>query len=84
MYVRSGVKNYTMTKTFQIKFMRHILHVKLTTNSAMVYTETGRFPLSIYVNLCIVKFWFKIVNSDVHKLINIVHHHLLHQPCIGE
>ena len=28
--------------------------------------------------------WFKILNSDVHKLIHIVYQHLLHQPCMGE
>ena len=35
--------------------MKHILDVEITTNSAIVYAETGRFPLSIYVNLCIAK-----------------------------
>ena len=50
----------------------------------MVYAENGRLPLSIYVNLCIVKAWFKILNSDVHKLIYIVNHHLLQQPHMGE
>ena len=32
--------------------------------------------------MCIVKFWFKILNSDVHKLIYIVN--LLQQPHMGE
>ena len=50
----------------------------------MVYDETRRFPLSIYNNLCIVKFWFKILNSNVHKLIYIVYHHPLKQPHMGE
>ena len=31
-----------------------------------------------------IKFWFKILNSDIHKLIHIVYQHLLHQPCMGE
>ena len=65
-----------MLETFHLKFIKHNLDVKLTTNSAMVYAEIGSFPLSIDVNLCIVKIWFKILNSDVHNLIHIVYHHL--------
>ena len=45
--------------------------MKATTNTAMVYSETERYPLAIHINLCIIKFWFKILNSDVHKLIHI-------------
>ena len=46
--------------------------------------QTGRFPLSIYVNLCVGKWWFKILNSDVHKVIYVVYHHRLQQPQMGE
>ena len=71
-----GAENYSGTK-----FLKQVLDVNSTTNTAMVHAETGRYPLSNYVNLCIIKFWFKILNSDVHKLIHIVYHHLffLHQ-----
>ena len=79
-----GAENYNMIETFHFKFIKHIVNVKLTTNSAMIYVEIGRFPLSIYVNLCMVEFWFKILNNDVHKLIYIVYHHLLQQPHMGE
>ena len=37
------------------------------------HAEPGRYPLSIYVNLCIVKVLCKILNSDVHKLSYIVY-----------
>ena len=79
-----GAENYAIIETFHLKFMKHILDVKLSTNSVMVYAETGRYPLAIYVNICMIKFWFKILNSDVHKLIHIVYQHLLHQPCMGK
>ena len=48
-----GADNYIMIETFHLKFIKHILDVKITTNSAMVYAETGRFLLSFYVNLCV-------------------------------
>ena len=63
-----GSENYAVIEAFDIKFMKHVLDVKAT-NTAMVYAETGRYPLAIHINLCITKFWFKILNSDVHKLI---------------
>ena len=79
-----GAENYAIIETFHLKFMKHILDVKSSTNSVMVYAETGRYPLAIYVNMCMIKFWFKILNSHIHKLIHIVYQHLLHQPCMGE
>ena len=79
-----GSENYTVIEAFHLKFLKHVLDVKSTTNTAMVYAETGRYSLAIQINLCIIKFWFKILNSDVHKLIHIVYHHLLQQSCLGE
>ena len=77
-------ENHTVIEAFHLKFLKHVLDVKSTTNTAMVYAETGRYSLAIQINLYIIKFWFKILNSDVHKLIHIVYHHLLQQSCLGE
>ena len=71
-----GANNYAIIETFHLKFMKHILDVKLSTNSVMVYAETGRYLLAIYVNMCMIEFWFKILNNDIHKLIHIVYQHL--------
>ena len=51
-----GAENYAIIETFHLKFMKHILDVKSSTNSVMVYAETGRYPLAIYVNMCMIKF----------------------------
>ena len=79
-----GSENYTVVEAFHLKFLKHVLDVNSTTNTAMVYTETRRYPLAIHINLCIITFWFKILNSDVHKLIHIIYHHLLQQSHLGE
>ena len=79
-----GSQNYAVIEVFHLKFMKHVLDVKATTNTAMVYAETGRYPLAIPINLCIIKFWFKILNSDVHKLIHIIYHHVLQQSYLEE
>ena len=79
-----GSENYAVIEAFHLKFMKHVLGVKATTNTAMVYAETGRYPLAIPINLFIIKFWFKILNSDVHKLIHIIYHHVLQQSYLEE
>ena len=79
-----GSENYAVIEAFHLKFIKHVLDVKATTNTAMVYTETGRYPQAIHINSCIIKFLFKILNCDVHKLIHIIYHHVLQQSYLGE
>ena len=51
-----GSENYAVIEAFHIKFMKHVQDVKATTNTAMVYAETGRYPLATHISLCIIKF----------------------------
>ena len=55
-------------EAYHLQFMKRTLGVKVTTNSCVVYAETGRFPLHIDINLCMIKYWIKILNSDVKKI----------------
>ena len=63
------IDSYGCIESFHLKFMKHILDVKVSTNSTMIYAETGRYPFSVHINKCMLKFWFKILNSDHEKLI---------------
>ena len=65
--------NYIDIETYHNKFMKRTLRVKGSTNTCPLYMETGRFPFSIFVNMCIVKFWFKILNICGTKLISAAH-----------
>ena len=42
--------------------------------------ETGRFPLSVFINMCIVKFWLKILKSCDAKLISAAYAQMMHDP----
>ena len=64
-----GLYNRTAVETFHFKFMKRELNVKQSTNTCMVYAETGRYPLSIAIKVNMVKQWLKIVCSDRRKLI---------------
>ena len=64
-------------EAYHLQFMKRTLGVKVTTNSCVVYAETGRFPLHIDINLCMIKYWLKILNSDVKKLIHVAYNTML-------
>ena len=66
-------------EAYHLQFMKRTLGVKVTTNACVVYAETGRFPLHIDINLCMIKYWLKILNSDVKKLIHVAYNAML-QP----
>ncbi len=75
-----GINNYKVVETFYLKFIKHVLHVKPSTNTCMVYAETGRYPVSLDINISMVKQWVKIVSSDKHKLIWIAYESMLSSP----
>ena len=46
------------------KFMKRILNLNITANDAAVYGELGRFSLITERYVKIVKYWFKLVNTN--------------------
>ena len=48
---RVNVINY-----FHLKFMKHILDLKVSTNFTMIYAATGRYSFSVHINKCMLKF----------------------------
>ena len=67
-----GVGNCGEIDKFVGGFLKKLLRVKQSTNTSMIYAETGRFALSISVKLSIVKYWLKVINSVDYQLISIV------------
>ena len=43
--------------------LQKLLRVKQSTDTSLIYAETGRFALSVSVKLSIVKYWFKVIHS---------------------
>ena len=67
-------------EAYHLQFTKRTLGVKVTTNYCVVYTETGRFPLHIHINVCMIKYWINILNSDVNKLIHVACKKMLQHP----
>ena len=55
-----------------LSFMKTVLGVKPSTNTCLIYTETGRFPL--YVSKQIIKYWLKLACTSEHRFIVIAYH----------
>ena len=72
--------NYTDIKTYHNKFLKRTLRFKSSTNTCLFYMETGRFPLSVFINMCIVKFWLKILKSCDAKLISAAYAQMMEDP----
>ena len=46
-----GIQNCMVVETFYLKFLKKILKIKTSTNTCMIYAETGRYPMSIDTKL---------------------------------
>ena len=75
-----GTGNNTDIETYHNKFWKRTLRVKSSTNTYLLYMETGRFPLSVFINMCIVKFWLKILMSCDAKLISAAYAEMMKNP----
>ena len=75
-----GMQNYNVVKKFYLKFLKRTLNVKMSTNSSMIYAETGRYPLAIYIKVSMIKQWIKIIHSSDDRLIWQVYHSMKECP----
>ena len=75
-----GHGNYTDIETYHNKFLKRTLRVKNSMNTCLLYMETGKFPLSVFINMCIVKFWLKILKSCDAKLISAAYAQMMQDP----
>ena len=57
-----------------LSFMKTVLGVKSSTNTCLIYTETGRFPLYICIYKQIIKYWLKLTSTSEHRFIVIAYH----------
>ena len=58
-----GFHNGKNVEKVQLQYLKTLLGVKKTTSSAVVYCETGRFPLKVVRLFRIFKFWFKLLQN---------------------
>ena len=65
---------------YHTRFIKRTLDVKSTTNTSMIYAETGRFPLAIDINVQIIKYWLKILRMESNSYVKLVYNEMLQDP----
>jgi len=73
-----GLNNSVQIERIHIRYCKQVLGVRLQTQNNFVYGELGRVPLINKRIICVLKYWFKILQSDDVKYIKIVYDMLLH------
>ena len=68
MAVRSGVSVTYVIERVQLKFLKHILNMKISTPNCIVYGETGVIPLKVDIQSRIVWYWAKLVSPTSSNL----------------
>ena len=54
--------------------MKIVLGVKPSSNTCLIYTETGRFPLYVSIYKQIISYWLKLTRTSEHRFIVIAYH----------
>ena len=57
-----------MIDKVQNDFLKHILHVKNSTPHMVLYSELGRFPISLIIKQRLIKFWGELVTDTRGRL----------------
>ena len=60
----SGLSKSKDIERIHLKFCKNILKVRKSTSNATVYADLGRYPLYITRYLQIIKYWFKVINTN--------------------
>ena len=72
-----GINCVKSLETFYLKFLKRALCVKRSTNTCMALAETGQYPLTVDIQLNMVKLWIKILTCDKDQLIWIAYDSML-------
>ena len=68
----------------QLKFLKHILKVKKSTPSSIIYGETGVFPLSVEIEARCISFWTKILSNKHNSLLLSIYKYMHYMYCNSE
>ena len=62
---------------FFLSFLKSVLCVKMSTPNCFIYGELGMYPLHIERKLRILKYWFKILNSNENSYLRKIYNDLV-------
>ena len=85
-----GYENLVKIEVFYKKFIKNALRLNLQTPDCMVFGESGRYPISYYINQRMINFWHRIASGKDSKLsyvyyilIRSLHDREMHSPWLA-
>ncbi len=66
------IKNLVESEKFHCTFIRYILKMRTNTCNAMVYGESGRFPVAIMIKM-MIGFWSRLLTGKSTKLVKLIY-----------
>ena len=66
-----GTANYDVIEKCYLTFIKQSLGVKSSTNTCMIFAETGHYRLSIAIKKSINKYWLKVIQSEDKNLLTL-------------
>jgi hypothetical protein len=64
--------NNYITETFHNRFFKSVLGLSRNASNSATLADLGRFPMQIFIDIAILKFWLHIVN-DKYVIVSILH-----------
>ena len=52
-----GFENIDIIERVHLHFCKLILHLQQSTPNFMVYGDLGRYPISVIMKVCMIRFW---------------------------
>ena len=77
-----GYENIDVIERIHLKFLKHVVNLKTSTPSHMVYGETGRFPLQYISVYCrMISYWAKLLSGLENKTVHVLYQYLFNLHC---
>ncbi|MCG8429684.1 MAG: hypothetical protein MJA29_00695, partial [Candidatus Omnitrophica bacterium] len=76
-----GYEDMKLLETIHLKYCKYLLKLKKTTPSCMVYGETGRYPMELFVKCRMVNFWCRLILDNTNKISSVLYKIMLDLHC---
>ena len=63
-----GIREFSNINSITLYAYKRLLGVTKKTPNCLIYSELGRYPLSMYASLHAIKYWFKILSMEDDRL----------------